>query len=103
MCCDFLALVLQGAGGGIADTANDANTTQLGINVMIAGLGWQVASLCLFIVACGDLAWAIRQHRPEVDRNTSTLRSSFRFKSFLWGELSQNLHGEVETCIADFR
>ncbi|MCJ1477671.1 hypothetical protein MMC13_006344 [Lambiella insularis] len=112
ICCDFLALVLQGAGGGIADTANDYSTTQLGINVMIAGLGWQVASLCLFIVACGDLAWRIRQRSAEVDHKTTTLRTSFKFKAFLCAlgvatltifirscfrvaELSQGFHGPL--------
>jgi hypothetical protein len=59
ICCDFFSLVLQGAGGGIADTANDQATTQIGINIMIAGLAFQVASLTLFAALCADFAWAV--------------------------------------------
>ncbi|MCJ1400629.1 hypothetical protein MMC11_003837 [Xylographa trunciseda] len=108
--CDFISLLLQAAGGAIADTANDQPTTQTGINIMIAGLGWQVASLCLFIAASSEFAWRVRQRVSELEPATRSLRNSTRFKLFLGSlaaatlailirstfrvaELSQGFHG----------
>ncbi|MCJ1395671.1 hypothetical protein MMC18_008557 [Xylographa bjoerkii] len=108
--CDFLSLLLQAAGGAIADTANDQPTTQTGINIMVAGLGWQVASLCLFIAASSELAWRVRQRWSELEPATRSLRESMKFKLFLGSlaaatlailirssfrvaELSQGFHG----------
>jgi len=54
---DFIALVLQGAGGGITSTGNDTTTDLLGVNVMIAGLAFQIFSLVVFIALCSDFAW----------------------------------------------
>jgi hypothetical protein len=55
--CDFLALLLQAAGGAIASTANtDTRKTQVGINIMLTGLPCQVASLILFAACCGEFA-----------------------------------------------
>jgi len=52
--CDFLALLLQAAGGAIASISKTNSGTQTGINIMLAGLSFQVFSLLLFSVACID-------------------------------------------------
>jgi hypothetical protein len=39
--CDFICLVLQAAGGAIASTANTASSSNLGKNIMLAGLIFQ--------------------------------------------------------------
>ena len=90
MVSDFVALVLQGAGGGIAATAagKSESQAQAGINIMIAGLVWQVASLLLFALACGDFAWRVRKGKGEGLASSSflDLRDSAKWKGFLYGK-----------------
>ncbi|THH21857.1 hypothetical protein EUX98_g8261 [Antrodiella citrinella] len=45
---DIIALVVQGAGGGIAGTANTDADTSLGANVMLGGIVFQLVSLMIF-------------------------------------------------------
>ncbi|KAL3440507.1 RTA1 like protein-domain-containing protein [Aspergillus insuetus] len=56
--CDIVSLLLQAAGGAIT-TADESSTVQAGINIMLAGLAAQVASLTLYLGICLDLAWRI--------------------------------------------
>ena len=67
----------------------------MGINIMIAGLSTQVASLALFLALCGEFALRCYQHPYEWDPTYSKLRSTLKFKSFLVGKDSQNLS---DTC-----
>ncbi|KAF4959803.1 hypothetical protein F66182_18274, partial [Fusarium sp. NRRL 66182] len=64
---DFLALLLQAAGGGIA-ASTTGSTQQTGINIMIAGVSWQVFSLAVFAALCTDFALRVRRAR-SVDFN----------------------------------
>ena len=85
MIFDFIALVLQGAGGGIASSSNNNPTqSQAGINVMIAGLAWQVVSLTIFAGFCADLAWGVRKGRGPVPARFANLRESRKFRLFMW-------------------
>lgn len=71
---DVISLILQGAGGGVAATADDdKSASDLGINIMIAGLAFQVFSLVCFIVLCSD--FAIRLCRGK---RTSQWKSLFK-------------------------
>ena len=46
---DFVALLLQAAGGAVASTVGpDSPALQAGINTMVAGVAWQVFALALF-------------------------------------------------------
>lgn len=56
--CDVVSLLLQAAGGAIT-TSNDNSTVQSGINIMIAGLASQVASLTLYLAVCVDFGGRI--------------------------------------------
>lgn len=56
---DIISLILQGAGGGVAATADDQKMNDMGVNIMIAGLAFQVFSLVVFIGLCGDFAWRL--------------------------------------------
>ena len=48
--CDFLSLVLQGTGGGMASSFKSGTTgSKAGLDIMIAGLAFQVVSLSIFI------------------------------------------------------
>jgi hypothetical protein len=85
-----VSLILQGASGGIGATAGPGNLTQvnLGTNIIIAGLSFQVFSLLLFMVLCVDFALRIRKV-PEAQRNEEcqALRGTRLFKGFLLGML----------------
>ncbi|KAG8529694.1 uncharacterized protein KY384_005175 [Bacidia gigantensis] len=56
---DIISLALQAAGGGLADTASDGGSGQTGINIMIAGLSSQVASLIIFMTLVLDFAYRV--------------------------------------------
>lgn len=84
MSSDFLSLVLQAAGGGIADTADEQSLKRTGINIMIAGLVLQAVSLSVFLGVWLD--FAIRVRRQGADSSSperTTVRSRAVFKAFL--------------------
>ncbi|RAH82402.1 putative RTA1 domain protein [Aspergillus japonicus CBS 114.51] len=65
--CDLVCLILQSAGGAITSTAGTDNTSlsDLGINIMIAGLACQVVSLVAFMALAGDFALRMRRHQTQ--------------------------------------
>jgi len=63
---DFLALVLQSAGGAIAETANNRATSKAGTNVMVGGLAFQVASLVVFCVLAAEFFWKVKADRKHI-------------------------------------
>lgn len=67
--CDFVSLVLQGAGGGLASVSsqNDEDPS-LGTNIMIAGLSFQVASMALFILLALEYIWRVRRFEKDTPR-----------------------------------
>ncbi|KAI9720726.1 MAG: hypothetical protein M1828_005606 [Chrysothrix sp. TS-e1954] len=81
---DFVALLLQAAGGAIAATSDSPNS-QTGIDIMIAGLSFQVVSLTIFVGLCGDFAWRVRKARAgQAAKESDILRcSATRFQAFL--------------------
>jgi hypothetical protein len=88
---DFLSLVLQSAGGGIASAKTlDGEDPKLGNNIMIAGLSTQVATLLIFILLALDFAvrtiHRIRQlgAQSALDPRHAALRKSWVFKGFLF-------------------
>ena len=83
--CDLLSLVLQGLGGGIAATANSTSGKNLGKNIMVAGLVFQVASLLLFAACCGEFAWRLRKNKAARNPKFTSLVESRLFKYFLCG------------------
>ncbi|KAL8798928.1 MAG: hypothetical protein Q9182_006275 [Xanthomendoza sp. 2 TL-2023] len=62
ICCDVFSLVLQAIGGALADTADTHSMEQTGINIMIAGLVFQVVSLTVFAILCADFFWSVKKH-----------------------------------------
>jgi hypothetical protein len=49
MTSDFISLVLQGTGGGLAATADDNSGSETGRAIMVAGVVFQVVSLLIFM------------------------------------------------------
>ncbi|RDW93027.1 RTA1 domain-containing protein [Aspergillus mulundensis] len=70
---NVIALILQAAGGPMASTAEpgDQEATDLGVNVIIAGLAWQVVSLCIF-------------QQWQRTSTSGALRSARYFRASLW-------------------
>ncbi|PWY94487.1 RTA1-domain-containing protein [Aspergillus sclerotioniger CBS 115572] len=87
--CDLVSLILQAAGGAITSIADadQADLAQSGVNIMIAGLATQVASLVLFMGLCLDYAWQVRKNPRDLnpDVRMRDLRNSFTWKAFLGG------------------
>jgi hypothetical protein len=87
--CDFLSLVLQAAGGAITSTADhdQEDLRQTGINIMIAGLASQVASLGVFLCLCADFAWRVYKNPEKINESMYHLRKTLKWKAFLIGRL----------------
>lgn len=106
---DFLALLLQGTGGGIAATSNNNRALgDAGVNIMIAGLAWQVASLAIFIALCADFAWRLRKNPPvygDLGRDTSRVRNSRLFRIFVYALAASVIFILVRSCfrVAELR
>lgn len=90
--CDIIALLLQAAGGAIASFADNTDEEkdedkmrEMGIDIMVAGVSWQVFSFGLFGLFCGEFAWRIRK-AGERDLSSETsfvaLRRARRFRLF---------------------
>ncbi|KAK4939458.1 phospholipid-translocating ATPase rsb1 [Elasticomyces elasticus] len=83
--CDFLALLLQAAGGGIAASAYTVSMDNTGKWIMVAGVSWQVFSLVLFAVVCADFFLRVRKASPvEMNPAFATFRMTKSFRFFLW-------------------
>lgn len=55
----------------------------LGVNIMVAGLAVQVASLFIFMVLCADLARNVHQYKEKLNPKHAELYNSRLFKTFL--------------------
>ena len=81
---DFISLVLQALGGALASTAKTQSASQVGINIMIGGLVFQVVSLTIFMALCADFALRIQRLRYEKEPAFAQFRASGKFQGFLW-------------------
>ncbi|KAI4710584.1 hypothetical protein J4E89_005041 [Alternaria sp. Ai002NY15] len=87
--CDFISLVLQAAGGGMASVAtHNGEDPEKGNHIMVAGLAFQVATMLLFILLALDFAWRTYQGRTSLgqispDQQPAIIRRSWPFKAFL--------------------
>jgi hypothetical protein len=86
----LVSLVLQAAGGAITSIADSdqQDLAQAGINIMIAGLSCQVASLALFMALCLQYAWKVYKNPNALNKaaHVYELRNSIRWKAFLVGK-----------------
>ncbi|KAL8816966.1 MAG: hypothetical protein Q9223_004115 [Gallowayella weberi] len=81
ICCDIFSLVLQAIGGALADTADTHSMEQTGINIMIAGLVFQVVSLTVFAILCADFFWSVKKH-GGVSRSVLQARLPYSISRF---------------------
>ncbi|CDR43747.1 CYFA0S12e03884g1_1 [Cyberlindnera fabianii] len=57
--CDLVSLLLQCGGGGMAAGANDSKGTEMGRNIMVSGLVFQVVSMAVFMGLFIHLLWRV--------------------------------------------
>lgn len=88
---DLLSLVLQGLGGGIAATAGSISGKNSGKDIMLVGLIWQIISLIIFALACGEFAIRVRKSRDSWNPKLLDLVNSALFKAFLYGTRSPHI------------
>lgn len=81
--CDFVSLVLQGAGGGLASVAAQNNeNARPGTNVMVAGLSFQVASMALFILLAIEYVLRVKSLERKAGTKMALPVSRQRLLSF---------------------
>ncbi|KAI8937942.1 hypothetical protein NX059_005625 [Plenodomus lindquistii] len=88
--CDVISLVLQATGGGMASVAtHNDEKPDTGNHIMLAGLAFQVFTLCLFIGLALDFAFRTYRRISKfgasstLDESHAELRASWVFKGFL--------------------
>ena len=82
---DIFSLVLQGAGGGIAATATHGSSMQdVGTNLMIAGVIWQVVCLAVFGICFLDYAIRTNRRRDQLSAEATMLSKKTSFKLFVF-------------------
>jgi hypothetical protein len=88
--CDVISLALQATGGGIASVrVHQGEDTKTGDNIMIAGLGFQVFTMLVFILLALD--FAVRTFRSSrqasalvtLESENAALRRTWGFRGFL--------------------
>ena len=83
--CDVTSLALQGVGGALTSTANDAEGRQRGINIMLGGLSFQVATIAIFGFLFVEFLWRTHaSHKVSTDLQNASLAQSKRWTAFLW-------------------
>ena len=81
--CDLFSLILQGAGGGLAATADSDSSASTGNNLMMAGIVFQVFTLLIFAILSGEYFYRALSRRNEWSQSVVNLVSSMRFKLFV--------------------
>jgi hypothetical protein len=70
----------------------------MGINIMIGGLSFQVFSLVLFAVLCGEFAFRLWRNPQSWNMTHERLFRSMVFKCFLWGLTTATFTILIRSC-----
>jgi hypothetical protein len=82
---DFLSLLLQGVGGGMAATGDPGSEQQdNGTNIMIAGVVLQVVTLTIFGILLIEYAIRTYHHGAEISHEARALLQKRSFRSFMF-------------------
>lgn len=118
--CDIFSLVIQAVGGSLTSSATNDSARQRGVNILIAGLTLQAASLATFITLCAEYAYRVRKHsKAERNPDFDQLRAKRRFIYFEYAisiaalfifvrcvyrriELAQGFDGEIANAEVPF-
>ncbi|KAH9945094.1 RTA1-domain-containing protein [Epithele typhae] len=89
---DFIALVVQSAGGGLAATAESASGSKLGSNIMLAGIVFQLIFLVMFAVLAMEYFWRLWKDVPiRPARLQTTSSDSTQYESSPQGPMEKPL------------
>ncbi|KAJ6518511.1 RTA1-domain-containing protein [Mycena vulgaris] len=113
--CDFVALVVQGLGGGMASSANDEAGANLGAHIMLGGIVFQFVAIIAYTACAVDFLRRYNADKPV--RESAAVRELHhamdpRVKLMIWAlafstaalfirsiyriiELSTGWHGKV--------
>ncbi|KAF8919304.1 RTA1 like protein-domain-containing protein [Mucidula mucida] len=87
--CDIISLVVQGAGGGIAASASDLDGANLGGNIMLGGIVFQLVIIVLYSIMSTEFLF-----RYVHDRPVGGLKPASQSQATLGGAESR---GEMDT------
>lgn len=80
---DLISLILQGAGGGMAASANgDETKTKKGNNIAMAGIAWQVFTLATFGLTVLDFVYRRAKAVTPLSPAASLVARSLSFRLF---------------------
>lgn len=85
--CDIFTLVIQGAGGGIAASANTNSLQKVGKDMMMAGIALQVVILLAFATAGTDYLLRLRRSTKPLSAESQAVKADKRFQLFIGGLL----------------
>ncbi|KAJ3899004.1 RTA1 like protein [Lentinula edodes] len=78
--CDFIALAVQGGGGGIASAAKDtADTVNLGSHIMLGGIVFQLVVIICYVVLAIEFFWRYSRGRPVCSGSGVVSKPSTKF------------------------
>lgn len=64
-------------------STQDGGSATAGTNIMVAGLAFQVFTLTLFMILCGEYAYRVITSGRQLNPTFAHLRDTRRFKGFL--------------------
>jgi len=73
--CDFVSLVVQGVGGGLASTANTPSGARMGANVMLGGIVFQLCAFLMF-TSCATEFFIRYFHDAPLEGNDGLLEKN---------------------------
>lgn len=82
---DSVSMLLQGAGGAISSMAKEKKLLDDGVDIMIAGLVFQVFSLLVFLGLVLDYVNQCRLHFGQLSSQSKRMLRSTRFRLFVAG------------------
>ena len=86
ICCDIFSLILQGAGGGLAASAGDNKSSEdIGNDLMISGIVWQVATLLIFACLSIDYFSRLYKNRSTLSPASKAIHRQLKFRLFFIG------------------
>ena len=84
--CDLFSLVLQGAGGGLAATAdNNPSQRKIGTDLMITGIVGQVVTLIAFATMISDYFIRLSRSKQPLSPEAQAMKSNRAFQLFSGG------------------
>jgi len=89
--CDFFSLLLQAIGGGVASSANTTKVTDMGGNIMLAGIIFQVVTFAGLYVLIALYMLKLSRGKHTLTSEAAALIQGRDFKIFSAGMFAASL------------